>query len=722
MAEALKRILEPRSVAVVGASADPSKRGNQVVRALVESGFSGRVLPVHPDGGSLFGLPVATSVADLEERPDMALVCTKAEIVPGVLERCAARGIEGAVIIAAGFGESGPAGETLEGEIRQIVRRTGLRVVGPNTSGVLNAALGLNLVGVERVPAGRMALLSQSGNVALEIIQKAAAGPVGISMYVGVGNELDIGFQEYLEYLEGHEATDVVLVYAEGFRDGRAFMHTTSRVARRKPVVVLKGGRSENGASAVRSHTGAIAGSYEVFSALLEQVGAYEVKRSDELLRVGEMLSGQPPFRARGVVVLADGGGHAALAVDALEEHDVPLARLSKSTQRELRSVLGPAAAVSNPVDLAGAADSSPAVFAEVFGLLSQDSACGGVVVTGLLGGYSLRFTEELASEEAEAATEIGRIARQTSLPTAVHTIYADADTEAVERLRASGIPLVGSLELACSCTAAAHHRRDYLERSASSRSFAEAAAAHSGICAGSASGNGSEIGVAVTELEARRLLEAQGVSLAPHVFARDPDECQRAVESMGSPAALKVVSATIPHKTEAGGVVLGVEGADEAAEAFERIIAAAGDFGRGKGLDPCIEGVLISPMMPEPVAEIIVGARCDPHYGPVIVVGSGGIGVELLRDVAIRAQPIDHEIASGMLQALKVAALLDGFRGREPIDRAPIIEIILGVARCALENPEVAEVEVNPVMVYPTHSVAVDARAFLRDTGAVTK
>jgi acetyltransferase len=721
LTDPLAAIFEARSVAVVGASADSRKRGHQVVRSLLGSAYEGDILPVHPDGGTLLGLPVARSVTDLPCCPDLALVCTRAASVPGVLERCAGRGVKGAVILAVGFDESGPEGEALAREVGAIADRTGLRVIGPNTSGFMNPGLGLNLVGIRAVEVGRMALLSQSGNVALDIITRASAGSVGISLYVGIGNELDVRFHEYISYLETHRASEVILIYAEGFRDGRAFMHAVSRVGRKKPIVVLKGGRSANGASAARSHTGAIAGSYEVFRSLLEQVGAHEVTRSDELLRVGEMLAGQPPFRSGGVVVLADGGGHATLATDALESLEVPLAKLTPATRTRLAELLHSAAAVSNPIDLAGAADRAPAVFARVFQELRRDPECAGVVITGLLGGYALRFTEELEAEETAAAAEIGRLAREASLPTVVHTVYAESGTRALAELHAAGIPVVDSLELACRCAAAAHARRRFMERDASSDSLADVAAEHVGICATSRVSGDAPGTLALTELEARRLLAGQNVPMAPHVVVRTELECERAVAALGGPAVLKVLSATIPHKTEAGGVALDVA-REDAADTFRRIVRAGKAFADERDFDAGIEGVLVSPMLPHPALELIVGARCDPNYGPVVLVGAGGTSVELLRDVAIRALPVDGPTAAGMLDDLQIASLFDGFRGSVAIDRGPLVDIILGVARCALENPQISEVEVNPVLVYEGHSVAVDARVFVRDTGPETE
>jgi acetyltransferase len=626
------------------------------------------------------------------------------------------------VILAVGFDESGPEGEALARDVAAIARRTGLRVVGPNTSGFLNPGLGLNLVGVREISTGRMALLSQSGNVALDIVTKASAGSVGISLYVGVGNELDVRFHEYLAYLEDHRASEVILVYAEGFRDGRAFMHAVSRIGRTKPIVVLKGGRSMNGATAARSHTGAIAGSYEVFCSLIEQVGAHEVTRSDELLRVGEMLADQPPFRTGGVVILADGGGHATLAADALESLGVPLAVLSPTTTKRLAELLHRAAAVSNPIDVAGAADREPDVFVQVIRELGRDPQCGGVVLTGLLGGYALRFADELTVEETTAATEIGRWARESSLPVVVHTIYAEAGTRAVAELRAAGIPVIDSLELACRCAAAAHTQRHFVERNATRPPLADEAAEHIGVCPANGLPGDADGVTPLTELEARRLLAAQNVPFAPYVVARTEDECARAVAELDGPAALKVLSTWIPHKTDAGAVALDVGTGQDASEAFRRIVSAGHRFAAERGFEPRIEGVLVSPMLPHPAVELIVGARCDESYGPVVLAGAGGTSVESLRDVSIRALPIDGSTAAGMLDELKIASLLDGFRGAATIDRRPIVDIILAVARCALENPEVAEVEINPVLVYPEHSVAVDARAFVRDTGPVTE
>jgi acetyltransferase len=410
----LDPILKPRSVAVIGASRNPRKRGFQALRTLLDSEYRGRVYPVSRNGGEVLGLSTAKSLEDLKDTPDLAFICTPAESVPGLLEMCGRRGVKGAVVSAVGFRESGEEGAALERQMLDVAGRYGIRLVGPNTSGVINTAIGLNLVGVKQVQPGRIALLSQSGNLALDVIKWAAARSQGISVYVGVGNEADIAFHEYLEYLEVDDNTAAILMYVEGFRNGRKFIEVAKRVSETKPIVLLKGGRSERGVVAARSHTGAIAGSYPVLRAALRQGGVSEVRRSDELLLVGEVLAGQPPVPAgAGVVVITDGGGHGTLAADALAELGVEIAQLSSTTRDKLREVLGCAASVDNPIDVAGAADQHPGIFVKVLEIVAADETVGGVLLVGLFGGYAIRFAEELAPEEEQAACAMAKLMAQ---------------------------------------------------------------------------------------------------------------------------------------------------------------------------------------------------------------------------------------------------------------------------------------------------------------------
>ncbi len=705
-------------MAVIGASPNSRKRGYQAVRALQRAGFGAPIYPVHPGGGELLGLPVATAIDRLPAVPDLAFVVTRAASVPAIIELCGEVGVRAAIVPAVGFKESGPEGDALEREIAAVAKRTGIRVVGPNTSGVLNTATGLNLVGADRVPVGRLAIVAQSGNVGLALMTEARSLGTGVSLYVGVGNECDVASHEYLEYLAEHPDTRAILMYVEGFRDGPRFVATASRVSRIKPIVILRGGRRESGQAAARSHTGAIAGGYPVFQAAMRQAGVIEVERSDELLPVGMTLADQPRIPAgTGVAVLADGGGHATLAADALSVLDVPRAELSTETQSRLRSLLGPAASVRNPVDLAGAADTSPEVFSAALEAIVDDPTVGGVLTAGLFGGYAIRFAEELAAPEAAAASTMVEIARRARRPLVVHTLFAAHRTEALERLSAAGIPVVDSLEVGVRCIWAASMSSEIIgdEPSVAPSVSSAVQDSESALPELSVVATAREEGRTVlTEPETRKIAIGAGVPMVAATWCRSPEEAAQVADDIGGPVAIKAVSATISHKTEAGGVVLDVIGGQAASAAYARVSAAVGAYAASRSLEPDVRGALVSAMLDPPVAQLLIGVRRDPEFGPVVVVGPGGVAVELFGDPAIRVLPVTAREVATMFSDPSVAPVLGGYRGRPSADHQALVDLTLSLVTCFETHPGISEIEVNPVFAYSDSAVAVDIRAFL--------
>ncbi len=700
---------------IVGASADPTKRGNRAVRALRDSGFRGRIVPVHPGGGELFGLPVARGASDLAEPPDLVLVSTPAATVPAVLEEWGSAGARAAVVLAAGFAESGDSGSALERAVHDVAARTGMRVVGPNTSGILNLPIGLNLIGVDAVAPGSLSLLVQSGNIALALITEAARAGLGFSCVIGLGNEADVAFHECLDFLAADKYTGAIVIHAEGFRDGGAFLAAARRAAG-KPIVMIKGGRTTPGSSAARSHTGAISGSYAALRAGLAQAGVIEARRTDELLPVISTLVGQRPVLARGgIVILSDGGGQSTIAVDNLAERSVPLASLGPRTQRRLRELLGPAAAVTNPVDLAGAADRDPLVFARALELIAFDQGIAGVLIVGLFGGYAIRFAPSLIDAEVEAARRLPEIARRAGIALIVHTVYAMSESEPLHALREAGILALGSLEVACRCASAVVERQAVVERLRSTPNEWPPGC-------GSLQGTGSDRGVfdearregrsALLETEARELVASFGLSLVPARLCRTSDEAAAAASSIDH-VAVRAVSPSVPHKTEAGAVTLNVAHAD-VARATERVFEAVRTWCARRARNADIRGALISPMLARPVAELLVGIVRDPDFGPVITVGAGGTTVELQRDVATRVLPISPAEVHEMLRELRIAPLFAGYRGAPGADTGAIEHAVTALARCALACPEIAEIEVNPLFVYEDRAVAIDVRVFL--------
>ncbi len=701
MSDPLDAVFRPQAVAIIGASHDPTKRGYQAVRALQESGYAGRILPVNPRGGELLGLPVATSITALEVVPDLALVSTPAATVPQVLEECAAKGIRAAIVLALGFGETGEAGAKLEAQVRAVVQRTGVRVVGPNTSGILNLHIGLNLIGARGARAGSVALLVQSGNMALNLLNQTTSGThEGISICVGAGNQVDLTVADYLRYLNQDPNTRAIAMYVEGLGDGRAFFNAARDSARAKPMVLLKGGRSLHGQSAARSHTGALAGEYSVVRAALAQAGVIEVRRTDELFAVAETLAQQPPVRG-GIAILSDGGGHATLTADVLTELGAPLAQLTAETETQLRTLLGPNASVRNPVDLAGTPDAAPRVFAQTLDVLLADAAVGGVLIVGLFGGYALRFSASLAPEERDTARHLFQHARESRKTLVVHSLYAAHRSEPLDILRGARVPVIESLEVACRAMAAAAEwgRIAQKHRPAPRRR----ALPHATDLMARIRADGRAI---LLETEARDLVSQYGVDCAPARFCQSESDVLEARRDFHGPLALMVVAPSIAHNRDVGGVRLDVEDPADAARAFAQLMSLSGDT----------RGVLVSPMLKRPQVEVLVGARRDPQFGAILTVGSGGTLAELQRDVAIRLLPIDREDALAMLDETTVGRLVQGVRGQLAADRDALVDLILATGDALLANPDLADLELNPVFVDERGALAVDARGFLTE------
>lgn len=705
----LDPILRPTSVAVIGASRHPTKRGHQVVKALQRAGFPGDIYPVNPSGGEVLGLTVAGSVAEIGGQADLAVVATRAESVPDVLEECAAAGIRGAVVLAAGFREVGRKGAALERRLRDVARRTGIRVIGPNTSGVLNLPLGLDLLGLDGLRPGRVALLSQSGNVALGLLNEIRAHPgAGVSVYVGVGNEADVGFREVLSFLATDPNTDAVAMYVEGFRDGRAFMETARQVTRHKPVVLLKGGRSSAGVAAVRSHTGAVAGEARVFRAAMAHAGVVMVERSDELLPTALTLAGQPAAPTDGgVAILSDGGGHAALAVDALSQMGIPLARLGRATRERLAALLGRPGRRGNPTDLAGAADGDPGVFRIVLDTLLADRGVSGILVAGLFGGYANRFSADLDETERQAAAAMAGLAGPAGKPLVLQSVYADRKSEALDTLRQAGVPVTASLEVATRCIAAAVERGRFLSRKPV-RLVRRAEPRPEAFRAARSGGR-----TLLLEPEARRLVESYGVGVARGRFCASADEAVSAADGIGYPVVLKVVSASIIHKTEAGGVLVGVQDGAAVRRGFHELQTRAEKY-TGMEASAAMDGVLVTEMLPAPTAELLVGARRDEQFGAIVSVGLGGVAVELIGEVAIRPLPASRADVVDMLTRGRIGTALGGIRGRAAADRKAVADLVLALADAFLANPEITALESNPVFAYPDRAVAVDVRLLL--------
>jgi acetyltransferase len=707
----LDKVLDARSVAVVGASRDEKKRGFQAVKALQEGGYEGDIYPINPHEESILGLRCARSLLEVEGPVDLALITTPAETIPSILEQCGKKGVAGAVIIAGGFGELGEKGRRLQDRLVEIAAGNGVRIIGPNTSGMVNVNRGLNLVGLNRIPKGDIALLSQSGNMALHIITEAALkSHRGFSYYVGVGNEADIQFHEYLEYLTGDSGTRAIIMYVEGMRNGRRFLQQAYRTTLEKPVILLKSGRSSKGRKSAGSHTGALAGISEVARTAFERAGIINIENSDELFPVADAVSSLPPIGNNRVAILADGGGHATIAADVLTDYGVQIPELRKSTRERLAGILSPNASLRNPVDVAGSTDSNPAVFADCARILLEDEQIGGLLIVGLFGGYGIRFAPNLTYIEEDAAHMMGKLIRTLSKPIVLHSLYKFAKPHSHDLLRYYGIPVNDSVDVSCKCIAALCQYGHYLGTHHTRTSFVFNWGARAGkegralISEALAEGRS-----ALLEHEAKRLLGLHGAPTSRDRLAASAEEAVAIARRIKGKVALKVCSPDILHKSDAGGVKLGVEGDDGVAAAFGEILHNA----RRARKDADIRGCIVSPMAPQG-AEVIVGTKIDEQFGPVIMFGIGGILVEVLKDVSFRVLPISKSAAKKMISEIKSAPILAGFRGKPPVDKGAIQDLLMTVSEIVEAYPEIREMDLNPVIVRESGLTVVDARIIL--------
>ncbi len=708
----LEKILNAKSVAVVGASKNKTKRGFQAIRILLEENYDGKIYPVNPKEESILGLKCYPCITAIADSVDLALITTPAKTIPNILNDCGEKGVSGAVLIAGGFGESGPQGFQLEKEVVAVARKNGIRLIGPNTSGMMNLKSHLNLVGLSDAPQGNIALLTQSGNMALTLITEAKMKSVkGFTYYVGVGNEADIRFHEYLAFFRNDPDTKAVLMYVEGMKDGRKFLEQAQQTTIQKPVILLKSGRSSAGKRSAGSHTGAMAGISEVSHSAFQRVGIIVIENTDELFPATETLSSLPPVTNNGVAILADGGGHATIAADLLTDLGVEIPTLGPETQQQLMRVLPETASVPNPIDLAGGSDADPSVFAKCARIILEDTRVGGILVVGLFGGYGIRFAKDLARIEEKASHSFGKLMKEYQKPIIFHSLFNSMKPKALDILRDYDIPVYDSLDVASKCMAVLAQYGRYLKSPSTKSNFVMnwgAGAREKGVQIIKKAKN--EGRSSLLEPEAKNLLDLHGAAVSHDCLAKTPEEAVLFAKRSGGKMVLKIVSPDILHKSDANGVRLGLETDDQIRKAFNDIVKNAREFNPKAD----IRGVLVSPMAQAGV-EVIIGTTIDDQFGPVIMYGLGGIMVEVIKDVAFRVLPISETEADQMIQDTRSHLILKGIRGNPPSDIDALKQLLVTCSDIIEAYPEIKEMDLNPVIVHSDGLMVVDARIILK-------
>ncbi|MCW8886627.1 MAG: acetate--CoA ligase family protein, partial [Motiliproteus sp.] len=606
---------------------------------------------------------------------------------------------------ASGFAEMGGSGSELESQLLKAANDSGVRIIGPNTSGIFNLHKNLNLLALDSVSAGEIGIISQSGNMLLSLVLEAADnGHIGFSTYVGPGNQSDLGFSDYLQFLAEDPNTKVATFYVEGFTNGREFIDQARKVSLDKPVVVYKSGSTEAGQKAAASHTGSLAGSYQMTRDLLQQAGVTVVGQSDEILPVAEGLALMQQAKGNRVAILADGGGQATIATDRIAEAGLQIAKLSDHTKTQLTKLLFDQASVINPVDVAGSTDANPQLLSQCADILLQDSGVDMVFLVGMFGGYSLRFAKEMHQAEMQTASDLAELTRSQPKPLVVYSLYQPVKPEPLRLLRKQGVAVYSSIEQAVQIMVALAGRGRHIQKSALLEIPLPLAPDHAST---ELLQRAQDDDRHPYEHEAKQLLQNYRVDVPTQRFINQVSDLDNLPSTLcNQPLAMKVVSRDILHKSDAGGVRLNLQGSQDLKQGYDAIMDSCRTYQK----DADIAGVIVTPMVAKGV-EIIIGVSRDAIFGPVLMFGLGGIFVEILKDVAFRSIPVSRQDAWGMIDQIKARQILDGARGEQAIDKEALVELLLTTSRIIETHPEISELDLNPVIAYPTGYAIVDAR-----------
>ena len=692
----LNRIFKPRHVAVVGASEKAGTIGNALMRNLIDGGFSGTVLPVNPKYKTMHGQACFESVSVLETGVDLAIIATPIHTVADIVSECVEKKVGGAIIISAGGKEVGEQGREIEEKIRRIAYGSGLRIVGPNCMGIIRPGANLNASFATEMPvAGNLAFVSQSGAICSAILDLAFKERIGFSHFISIGSMLDVDFGDMIDYLGNDPSAKSILLYIESLTNFRKFMSAARSVSRVKPIIVLKSGRSPAGAKAAASHTGAMAGEDAVYDAAFKRAGIVRVDTIEELFDCAELMAKQPRPRGPRLAILTNGGGPGVMATDTLARYGQEPAPLDPETMQALDAFLPPFWSRGNPIDILG--DASAERFRRALEVCFNSKNLDGVLV--ILAPQAL--TDPLSVAETLAAAM-----QERQYPVFACWMGGKRIATAVDVLNAAGIPTYDTPERAVRAFLYMVEYTRNLEMllevppKMTGHMVFDQEKARKLIVAAPAQGF-------MPESDSKEILAAYGLPVIRTEIAETEAQASRIGREMGYPLVMKVHSADITHKTDAGGVRLDLRCDADVCEAYRQIISSARQYKP----DARIEGVTIQPYFSNPDYEILLGAKRDPNFGPVILFGMGGIYTEVLKDRALGLPPMNRLLARRLMQETKAYSLLKGYRNRPAADMERLEEMIIRLSQLLIDFPEIAELDMNPVLIKDGNPVAVDAR-----------
>jgi acetyl coenzyme A synthetase (ADP forming)-like protein len=702
--ESLEALFAPKSVAVIGASTKPDSLGRAVFKNILFHGYTGVVYPVNPKAKSILGVKAYPSVLDIPDEIDLAVIIVPAIAVANVLEECGRKGVRAAIVISAGFKEIGEEGAQRERELQQIAQRYGIALLGPNCLGIINTdpAVSLNATFAPGMPRqGNIAFISQSGALGVAALEYAQRQKIGLSKFISIGNKADLHENHLLDYLKDDPLSDVILLYVEDLEDPQGFhrlaTEITSERPKKIPILAIKSGRTLEGAKAATSHTGALAGSDEVYDSIFMQSGVLRVETIEELFDYAIAFAQQPLPQSNRIAIVTNAGGAGILATDAAVRHGVQLAEFTEETVRKLRELLPPTVNVANPVDMTG--EPNEQRYETVVRTVLEDPNVAGVVV--IAAPHILMSLENIARHIVRAVQEI-----HTEKPVLACLMAVTDARPAIEILEEANIPHYSFPERAARALAAMARYREWVHRPRTEyRVFTDVQIEQARETIARAKRQGRSL---LVEPEAHDVLKAYGFPVLQYRFAKSEDEALQAAREIGYPVVLKIVSPDIAHKVDVGGVKLDIHSDAELRENYRQMLA---DVQKAKP-DARIFGVFVQEFI-KGGKETILGLKRDPLFGPLLMFGLGGIYVEALRDVTFRIAPIRELGVTRMIRQIRGFKILEGFRGEPPSDIDAIAECLARLSQLATQLEEIVELDINPLVVFERGRGArvVDAR-----------
>jgi acetyltransferase len=698
----LNAIFEPESVAVIGASESAGSVGRTVLWNLISSPFGGTVYPVNPKRPSILGVKAYPNLASIPGDVELAVITTPAGTVPGIMAECVEKGVKGAIVISAGFKETGPQGVELERQVLEQARRGNIRVVGPNCLGIMRPPSGLNATfasGIAR--PGTVGFISQSGALLTAVLDWSRRENVGFSAFASLGSMLDVGWGDMIYYLGDDQHTRSIVIYMETIGDARSFLSAAREVALTKPIIIIKPGRTEQAARAAASHTGSLTGSDEVLAAAFSRVGVLRVDSIAELFYMSELLGKQPLPKGPRLTIITNAGGPGVLATDALITGGGELAHLSDETMEALNGILPAAWSHNNPVDILG--DASPQRYAEALATAAKDPNSDGLMVI---------LTPQAMTDPEGTAEQLRPYAKIPGKPLLASWMGGEEIQPGEEFLRSANIPSFPypdtaarmfnymwrynyNLRALYETPVLTEDRGSAMNREKARQIIDQAR---------------SEGRTLLTEVESKQLLGAYGIPVVETYVAASEDEAVERAAEIGYPVVVKIYSRTITHKTDVGGVQLNLSDEAEVRQAYRSIEQSV----REKVGAEHFEGVTVQPMIQWTGYEIIVGSSIDPQFGPVLLFGMGGQLVEVFKDRALALPPLNSTLALRMMERTKLFTALKGVRGRRPVDIAALQHLLVRFSQLVVEQRLVKELDINPLLASPDRLIALDARVVL--------